>query len=145
MSNKFEQADEQYLANTREACYGLWNALLTTNTIIGSSISAIAVLDGTLTTRIIASSVVAICILSSYLLVSNYTEVREHYRYLGTLTAEEFEKMSPEQVAKDRQRGNSAFVRIARREKFVKLLLLVEVAVVIVLIVSAKTSRMSAF
>ena len=121
-----------FLSATNNTMIAYWNALLTMNAIFIGIFSAIALF---LSDRVVFVYLLILsCLISSALIIVNYRETLEHYRFLGRLDNESF---SPEELVKHRENAASSHQQIRNREHAVVGILVAQ-GILIFILLAAK-------
>ncbi|MBI1804499.1 MAG: hypothetical protein HY033_01575 [Ignavibacteriae bacterium] len=119
-----------FLNATNNTMFAYWNALLTMNAIFIGVFSAIALF---LSDRIVfIYLLILLCLISSALIIINYRETLEHYRFLGKLDEKSF---LPEQSAKYLDDAATSHQKIKNREHAVVGILIAQGILIVILLV----------
>ena len=126
---KYTEHRQRIIDASRETNFALWNALLTFDGILISVFSAVAIFDAD--SKLLASSLVVLSIISATLLVMNFMFAQYSYRLLGSATTtkltNEFITATYEKVSRKRKWCD-------RRERWCYLILGIDALIVLILV-----------
>lgn len=131
MTSDNSENELRWLDIERESRYAYWNALLTLNGILITVFSGIALL-GHINKWLIFALVVS-CIVSAWLLISNFMKMKKVYSQLGQMDLNQFENMSEPERNADFKKAQTQHNGIERNENIVRGLLFVQALLILVL------------
>jgi hypothetical protein len=114
---------------TREASFALWNALLTLDGIVVTVSSAIAVLGEKRNAA--AIFVALLSAIAAVLIILNFRSIRDAYKRVGKMTAEEIAQMIPDKRNQELQGAVNIHDNRRLRENWSFVLLAADAVVII--------------
>jgi hypothetical protein len=131
-NDEYRQYMQRVVNATREANYGLWNALLTLDGIIVSVFSAVAIFEARL--KFLAFLIVLASMVSAALMLLNFRSTRALYRLLGVTRPEEVERMTPQQREQQVKQAGRKHDHCNCRENAAYLILVAQAVMILVLV-----------
>jgi hypothetical protein len=126
-NSKIDLIQKYFFDATRDSMFGYWGALLTVNGILISVFVAVAILQSGYQT--IISAILLCSLVPSFLLIRNYGELLQSFRFQGGLLDNLFKGVHPlsdQDMQRNIKEAEEKHQRIITRERVAVKLVLVE-------------------